>query len=289
MDTVINDESHSEEDSSENAKHDGNQVTFVKEKSDYASMDTALTDNRHTTENIRTSVTDDHHVAGKTITDDVSEKSKLESLDAEKDKDDCIPSVHNVSDQKGTDVCALKTSTTDVEELGAVKTKEEEQKGSGPDIPRDHEVSQKDLHVCAAEAPAQDEQQVEVKPKEEQMEMKIKDEDLGSKIPREHEPLWSLLSQIPKKAQRGLLMQCDLILTSVHADENFIALGTNIGIVFLYRRKEQTLERLKSEVITVYFEIYIYVMYIMMLLVFKFVFDKHIKISFLTFNIYFKW
>ncbi|KAK7104074.1 hypothetical protein V1264_018848 [Littorina saxatilis] len=68
------------------------------------------------------------------------------------------------------------------------------------------------------------------------------------KIPREHARLDSLLSQIPKKAQHGLLMQCDLILTCIDANEHFIALGTNIGLTFLYGRKDQTVQRLKSEV-----------------------------------------
>nr|KAG5695187.1 hypothetical protein BaRGS_018309 [Batillaria attramentaria] len=52
---------------------------------------------------------------------------------------------------------------------------------------------------------------------------------------------------IPKKAQHGLLMQCDLILTCIDADEHFIALGTNIGLTFLYNRKDQSMQRLKAE------------------------------------------
>ncbi|XP_067682961.1 tectonin beta-propeller repeat-containing protein 2-like [Haliotis asinina] len=66
-------------------------------------------------------------------------------------------------------------------------------------------------------------------------------------IPREFEPLWGILSQIPKKAQRGLLMQCDLILTCVSVDESYIALGTNIGLIFLYDRKKHSMERLKTD------------------------------------------
>ncbi|XP_071079116.1 tectonin beta-propeller repeat-containing protein 2-like [Haliotis cracherodii] len=66
-------------------------------------------------------------------------------------------------------------------------------------------------------------------------------------VPREFEPLWGILSQIPKKAQRGLLMQCDLIMTCVSADKSYIALGTNIGLVFLYDRKKHTMDRLKTD------------------------------------------
>lgn len=67
------------------------------------------------------------------------------------------------------------------------------------------------------------------------------------KIPQEHARLDSLLGQIPKKAQQGLLMQCDLVLTCIDADSNYIALGTNIGLTFLYNRKDQSMQRLKSE------------------------------------------
>ena len=68
------------------------------------------------------------------------------------------------------------------------------------------------------------------------------------KIPQEHARLDALLSQIPKKAQHGLLMQCDLILTCIDANEHYIALGTNIGLTFLYNRKDQSMQRLKCEV-----------------------------------------
>ncbi|XP_076442661.1 tectonin beta-propeller repeat-containing protein 2-like [Babylonia areolata] len=68
-----------------------------------------------------------------------------------------------------------------------------------------------------------------------------------SKVPREHGRLDVLLSQIPKKAQHGLLMQCDLILTCIDANQQFIALGTNIGLTFLYNRQDHSMQRLRSE------------------------------------------
>ena len=74
------------------------------------------------------------------------------------------------------------------------------------------------------------------------------DQKTAVKIPREHARLDALLSQIPKKAQQGLLMQCDLILTCIDASEHYIALGTNIGLTFLYDRKDHSMQRLKSEV-----------------------------------------
>ena len=70
----------------------------------------------------------------------------------------------------------------------------------------------------------------------------------GPLIPRQHARLDSLLSQIPRKAQHGLLMQCDLILTCIDANAFFIALGTDVGLTFLYSRQDASMQRLRSEV-----------------------------------------
>ena len=67
-------------------------------------------------------------------------------------------------------------------------------------------------------------------------------------LPREHKALDYLLSQIPKKAQKGMLTQCDLELLCVDADSEYIVLGSNVGILFLYNRKLELLERLKTNV-----------------------------------------
>lgn len=65
---------------------------------------------------------------------------------------------------------------------------------------------------------------------------------------KEHERLDAILSLIPRKAQHGVLMSCDLVLTCIDANEHFIALGTNVGITFLYSRKEHVMQRLKAAV-----------------------------------------
>ncbi|XP_021379917.1 tectonin beta-propeller repeat-containing protein 2-like isoform X1 [Mizuhopecten yessoensis] len=65
---------------------------------------------------------------------------------------------------------------------------------------------------------------------------------------REHEPLVELLSQIPRKAQKGMLIQCDLVLTCIDANEDFIALGSNVGLVFVFDQKKRTVEhKLRTE------------------------------------------
>jgi hypothetical protein len=67
-------------------------------------------------------------------------------------------------------------------------------------------------------------------------------------IPKEHRSLDYLLSQIPRRAQKGFLSNCDLILQCVDANPEFIALGTNVGVVYLFDRKKELVERLKTHV-----------------------------------------
>lgn len=77
---------------------------------------------------------------------------------------------------------------------------------------------------------------------------KTEDEIPEIRIPKEHAFLDYLLSQIPKKAQKGMLIQCDLHIISLDANEFFIALGSNVGVVFLYNRKTKEIERLRTHV-----------------------------------------
>ena len=66
--------------------------------------------------------------------------------------------------------------------------------------------------------------------------------------PREFDDLGDLIAQIPRKAQKGLLTQIDLKLLCIDANQEYIALGSNVGIVFLYNRKKRFLERLRTKV-----------------------------------------
>ncbi|KAL3873059.1 hypothetical protein ACJMK2_036220 [Sinanodonta woodiana] len=79
----------------------------------------------------------------------------------------------------------------------------------------------------------------------------VKQEELLDKqhmVLREHEPLTLLLSLIPRKIQKGMLgVQSQLNLICIDAMEDFIALGSNVGILFLYDRNKGSVERLKSE------------------------------------------
>lgn len=65
---------------------------------------------------------------------------------------------------------------------------------------------------------------------------------------KEFEPLTDILSHIPQKVQRGLKTNYEpLELTALDANQYFIALGSNIGTVFLFDRAKQEIQRLKSE------------------------------------------
>lgn len=70
-----------------------------------------------------------------------------------------------------------------------------------------------------------------------------------SALLREHAHLTDLLEKIPKKAQRGLMTYVDIVLTCVDANKAFIALGSSVGLVFLYNRARETVDRLRCEVI----------------------------------------
>lgn len=64
---------------------------------------------------------------------------------------------------------------------------------------------------------------------------------------QEWAPLTHLLQQIPLKVQKGLFSQ-DLSLTCVDVVSEYIALGTNLGLVYWYSRYNGDLQRLRLEV-----------------------------------------
>ncbi|KAK8782374.1 hypothetical protein V5799_016285 [Amblyomma americanum] len=61
---------------------------------------------------------------------------------------------------------------------------------------------------------------------------------------KEFAPLTHLLSQIPQHAQRGL-SKVDVKLTCLDVIAEYIAIGSSVGVVFLYDRTKNTVTRLK--------------------------------------------
>lgn len=65
---------------------------------------------------------------------------------------------------------------------------------------------------------------------------------------REWAPLTDVFDRIPTRISRGLF-PADLNITCIDAIEEFIALGSDAGIVFWYNRYSGQIQKLKSEVI----------------------------------------
>ncbi|VEN41927.1 unnamed protein product [Callosobruchus maculatus] len=68
----------------------------------------------------------------------------------------------------------------------------------------------------------------------------------NSAIIREWAPLTDLFAKLPSKSQSGIFQQ-EIKLTCVDVLPEFIALGTNIGIVYWYDRKKKEMQRLRCE------------------------------------------
>ena len=65
---------------------------------------------------------------------------------------------------------------------------------------------------------------------------------------QEHEPLHHLLSILPQKAQKGL-SSLPIEYTCIDVSPEYIALGTSVGLVLLYDRLGQSLQRLNCKVL----------------------------------------
>lgn len=64
---------------------------------------------------------------------------------------------------------------------------------------------------------------------------------------REWTPCSHILNLIPARIQNGLFSN-ELCLTCVDAVSEYIALGTNVGLVYWYDRKKGNIQRLRCEV-----------------------------------------
>lgn len=64
---------------------------------------------------------------------------------------------------------------------------------------------------------------------------------------REWAPLTDLFSKLPTKSQNGIFQQ-EIKLTCFDVLPEFLALGTNIGVVYWFDRKKKDIQRLRCEV-----------------------------------------
>lgn len=72
---------------------------------------------------------------------------------------------------------------------------------------------------------------------------------------REWSPLTDLLSKIPTRVQKTFFYQ-DVNITCIDVLHNFIALGSDVGIVFWYNRSTGDVQKLRSEVIELFLQNY---------------------------------
>ena len=64
---------------------------------------------------------------------------------------------------------------------------------------------------------------------------------------REFDPLNKLLKSIPNKIQKAFKSQ-SIEWTAIDVTEQYIAVGSNVGVVFLYNRSECNVQRLETKV-----------------------------------------
>lgn len=65
-----------------------------------------------------------------------------------------------------------------------------------------------------------------------------------------------LLREIPLTVRRGLFLET-VNLTCVDAVSEYIAVGTNLGVVYWYNRETHNMQRLRPEVINIMFNLFV--------------------------------
>lgn len=72
-------------------------------------------------------------------------------------------------------------------------------------------------------------------------------DDLDLSNLREWQPINDVFQKIPPKIQKGFFFQ-ELHITCIDALPEFLALGTNVGIIFWYNRRNGNVQKLRTEV-----------------------------------------
>jgi hypothetical protein len=78
----------------------------------------------------------------------------------------------------------------------------------------------------------------------------MEDLEAGVDAPRqlqEFAPLSYILNRIPTKAQKGF-STIKIELISIDVTKEYVALGSNIGLIFMFDRKKEILQRLNCDV-----------------------------------------
>lgn len=75
----------------------------------------------------------------------------------------------------------------------------------------------------------------------------MESDDLDIRNLREWQPVTDVLLKIPTKIQKGLFFQ-ELNITCIDALPEFLALGSDVGIIFWYNRNTGNTQKLRTEV-----------------------------------------
>lgn len=77
----------------------------------------------------------------------------------------------------------------------------------------------------------------------------MESEEFDLKNLREWQPTKDVFEKIPSKIQRGFFFQ-ELNITCIDALPEFLALGSDVGIIFWYNRRNGNVQKLRTEVKT---------------------------------------
>lgn len=76
----------------------------------------------------------------------------------------------------------------------------------------------------------------------------MQEEDCDYLELREWAPLWDLWQRIPETVIKSFVIKRNVEITCLDAVDEFLALGSNVGIVFWYNRAKRKLHQFKCDV-----------------------------------------
>lgn len=75
----------------------------------------------------------------------------------------------------------------------------------------------------------------------------MESDDFNLRNLREWQPIDNVFHKIPPKIQKGFFFQ-ELHITCIDALPEYLALGSNVGIIFWYNRNNGNVQKLRTEV-----------------------------------------
>lgn len=79
----------------------------------------------------------------------------------------------------------------------------------------------------------------------------MESDDFNLRNLREWQPIDNVFHKIPPKIQKGFFFQ-ELHITCIDALPEYLALGSNVGIIFWYNRHNGNVQKLRTEVSSIH-------------------------------------